>query len=529
MKFNTKNSIENEVMNHPSVTTNFEGGIAFKRGPLFRLYARAATTFVGEDRFYESAAESDNRLIDAIHAAAKIDPDFVLALAYYLRTEMHMRSVPIVLLGECANIGVGARSTLPARKIVAACMQRPDDMTELIAYQLARNKKAPRTRAKIPMMIKNGIRMAFPKFDAYQLAKYNRDASVRLRDVMFITHPKPPNAETAAMWEQLINGTLPAPDTWEVMRSTGKMTWHDVIHQIFYKDNRVNNYMAILRNLRNCVLSASVTDEDIDLLCRMITDDEAIRHSKVLPFRYLAAYREILKLEPRFIKLDSGETVMRGPGSLIDALEVAAQKSLENLPRLPGRMAVAIDISGSMSSPLSARSHVRLIDVAMMMGLIANRIADRAYVCLFNNEVRWIIDPPKRTDLLHATANMSPSGQTYLYRVFKTLYEGNVVVDRLMVFTDSIDYYQMGAYTSDTVASLWKKYCIRHNKKPHLFICDVSGYDTRSVPDDALNAHSISGWSENIFKVVPMIERGESIVDEIKSYVEQKRSELERL
>ena len=45
--------------------------------------------------------------------------------------------------------------------------------------------------------------------------------AVRLRDVLFMTHAKPRSDEQAAMWKQLVDGTLPAPDTWEVALSSG--------------------------------------------------------------------------------------------------------------------------------------------------------------------------------------------------------------------------------------------------------------------------------------------------------------------
>jgi len=516
MKFNTKTDENTRVMNHKDATTNYEGGLAFYRSPLYRLYARAATTFVNEDRFYESATTSDMKLIKAIHDAVEVDPDFVLALAYYLRTELHMRSAPVVILGECANLGVGPKAKMSPRKVVAACMQRPDDMTELVAYQFARNKKAPRSKGKLPMMLKYGIARAFPKFDAYQLAKYSRDADVRLKDVMFLTHPRPRNIIQAMDWLQLANDNLPAPKTWEVMRSTGQMTWHDVINQIFYKDGVVNNYMAILRNLRNCLLSPSVTEEDIALLSKMITDEQAISRSRVLPFRYLAAYVELYSIAPVPIRLDSGESIVRSPAPLLSALETAAKISIRNLPRLPGRTCVAIDVSGSMDNRVSKRSIIKASHIANMMGLIADCISDTAYVCTFGSKLNWIT--PNHNALLENAMRASADGATYLYLVFEALLKKEIEVDRIMVFTDCIDYESNDFGACPKPAALWNKYVRKYSNRPHLYICDVIGYDTKSIPSDAVNAHQVSGWSESIFKVVPMIESGSSMVEQIKAY-----------
>ena len=41
-----------------------------------------------------------------------------------------------------------------------------------------------------PAAMKRGLARAFLKFDEYALGKYNRDAAVKLRDVLFLCHAK---------------------------------------------------------------------------------------------------------------------------------------------------------------------------------------------------------------------------------------------------------------------------------------------------------------------------------------------------
>ena len=67
--------------------------------------------------------------------------------------------------------------------------------------------------------VKKGLAAAFTKFDEYALAKYDRAGAVRLRDVLFLSHAKPRDAEQAALWKRLIEGELATPDTWEVALS----------------------------------------------------------------------------------------------------------------------------------------------------------------------------------------------------------------------------------------------------------------------------------------------------------------------
>jgi hypothetical protein len=43
----------------------------------------------------------------------------------------------------------------------------------------------------LPAQMRKGLARAFGKFDEYQLAKYDRDGVVKLRDVLRLARPKP--------------------------------------------------------------------------------------------------------------------------------------------------------------------------------------------------------------------------------------------------------------------------------------------------------------------------------------------------
>ncbi len=43
-----------------------------------------------------------------------------------------------------------------------------------------------------------------------------------MRDVQFLSHTKPKDAEQAAVWKYLVENTLGLPDTWEVVLPAGK-------------------------------------------------------------------------------------------------------------------------------------------------------------------------------------------------------------------------------------------------------------------------------------------------------------------
>ena len=105
--------------------------------------------------------------------------------------------------------------------------------------------------------VKKGLAAAFPKFDEYQLAKYDRGGPIKLRDVLFLCHAKPRDGAQAAMWKKLIAGTMITPDTWEVALSAGtdkREAWERLLRE------QKLGALALLRNLRN-MHEAGVSDK----------------------------------------------------------------------------------------------------------------------------------------------------------------------------------------------------------------------------------------------------------------------------
>ena len=91
------------------------------------------------------------------------------------------------------------------------------------------------------------MRARSTKFDAYQLAKYDRDGAVRIRDVLFLVHAKPKDADQEKVWKQLVDGELASPDTWEVSLSAGKDK-RETFERLI-AENKLGG-LALLRNLR---------------------------------------------------------------------------------------------------------------------------------------------------------------------------------------------------------------------------------------------------------------------------------------
>src|SRR5262249_34416988 len=183
-----------------------------------------------------------------------------------------LRHAPLLLVREMARLA-------SHRQLVAETLyqviQRADELAEFVALYWTEGKQP------LSAQVKKGLASAFTKFDEYALAKYNRAAPVKLRDVLFLSHAKPLDQAQADLWKRLGDGQLATPDTWEVSLSAGADK-HEVWERLL-RENKLGA-LALLRNLRN--MTEAKVDEQLmrDGLARMKTE-------RVLPFRFIAAAR----------------------------------------------------------------------------------------------------------------------------------------------------------------------------------------------------------------------------------------------
>ena len=285
----------NEQLRCDYLTTNHEGEIAWRMTPEWELYTTVVTTMGAEDKFYESGDNRVRRIADLVR---KTSPEFVASLAVYTREQMHLRSVPLLLLVELARCHHG--DSLVSRA-VARTVQRVDEITELLmCYQWRTGRK---NLTMLSSQLRKGLAEAFNKFDEYQFAKYNRkDRKVTLRDALVLVHPKPKDEAQSEIFRRILNDTLTTPYTWETELSQAgkghfeseeerdeamKETWQKLV-----ASGRLG-YMATLRNLRN-MAQLCVDDRTKDSICDKLSNLYEISKSKQLPFRFLSAYRQLI-------------------------------------------------------------------------------------------------------------------------------------------------------------------------------------------------------------------------------------------
>ena len=375
-----------------------EGARAKRFTPEQELKRALMNCLLWEDQFYEDGVSIADRIKALVPL---VEPARVAALAIAAREDMKLRHAPLLVVREMAR---HEKHRVLVADTLARVIQRPDEMTEFLAIYWADALGPMQQRKKQPVsaQIKKGLARAIAKFDAYQLAKYDRDGAVRIRDVLFLTHAKPKDADQAKVWKQLVDGTLASPDTWEVSLSGGKDkagTFERLI-----ADKKLGG-LALLRNLR-LMQKAGVERATIAGAI------EAMRTDRVLPYRFITAARYVPDFEPE--------------------LESAMLKSVKGYARLEGRTRLLIDVSGSMFYPLSAQSEMTRAEAACGLAILAREVCDEVEIYTFSGHTVKV--PPRRGFAMRdAIINSQPHGNTMLGAAVKEI---DAKGSRLIVFTD---------------------------------------------------------------------------------------------
>ncbi len=504
MKFNNKTKGKNKTLNH-------EGEEAYRLSPELELYAAVLTSLMG-DQFYEKTGQKIARIRKLI---GENDPYFVAQLAIYAKEKMYLRSVPLVLAVELAKIHAGDQLI---SNLVNRVVLRADEITELLAYyQLANQRTGLKKLGGLSKQIQKGLAMAFNRFDEYQFAKYNRDAEVRLRDALFLVHPKAKDEGQQLLFDKIVNDTLQTPYTWETeLSALGKQNFDSPEAKALAFKNQWESlvdsgklgYMALLRNLRN-ILQARVSAAHIEKIAQRLGNPLEVQRARQFPFRYLAAYRELKEL-------DFPEVTV-----LVNALEKAVKASVANIQGFDAhtKALVACDVSGSMQRAVSPKSKIQNFDIGLMLGMLLKYLCPSALTGMFGDT--WKVIPvPQDNILFNVDTFYKREGEmgysTNGYLVLKYLIGHQVRMDKIMIFTDCQlwNSHQSG----ESMAGLWKEYkAMAPEAKIYLF--DLAGYGNSPLSVEGNGVYLIAGWSDKVFEILEALENQSDALNEIKKMV----------
>lgn len=400
------------------------------------------------------------------------DPKDVANLTIEARTMQKLRHTPLFLAVEMCRHD----ATRPyVRYVLPKIITRADMLTDFMALYWADGK------CPICNTAKKGLADAFHNFNEYKFAKYDRDAEIKLRDVMFMVRPKPETQLEAELYKKIADRTLETPETWEVLLSLAhtadekKAVWTKLI-----TEGKIGGKAMLMniRNMQNAGVPRPVITEGL----------KKLNGTMLLPLDFLKAMRESSGFERE--------------------IEDAMLRTYENLPKLPGKTLFIVDVSGSMGSITSSGSKFTRLDQACSMAMLAaNQCEDFELVCTAGNDYTRTEDqirisyPSKGFQLfreIQDTRNKVGMGGIFTYQCIEKLRKelGDKIHDyaRIIVFSDSQDIDV--SHGSDKKPRPFGKYN---------YICDVS-CNTRGIAYKGVWTAEISGWSEHFLTYIAAYE-----------------------
>lgn len=446
------------------------GALAARQSNIALLRRAVLANLLWEDVAYmdgESVADEIKRLIPLCSA---ID---VYNLAIEARVKQKLRHTPLFLAVEMCKY---PEHKMFVKDLLPQIITRADMLTDFLAIYWKDGKKPICNQAK------KGLAGAFHNFNEYKLAKYDRDAAIKLRDVLFLVHAKPKNQYETELFNKVANRTLTPPETWEVLLSRGddkKKTWTKLI-----TEKKIGG-LAMLRNIAN-MQKASVEKKVIQ------EGLSNLKSSMLLPLDFWKAAR----MNPSFDR----------------DIEDAMLEAYKNLPKLPGKTLFIVDVSGSMGYVTSGNSQFSRMDQACAMAILAsNQCEDFELVVTAGNDdsriqaSEWIKYPKKGFDLAYqitGTKRKIGGGGIFTRQCLewckKTFKDKKF--DRIIIFSDSQDC----DYPDKRIPKPFGK---------HNYIVDISAH-TRGVNYKGVWDAEISGWSESFITFIAALEGLENKFEE---------------
>jgi hypothetical protein len=369
---------------------NHQGVVVPKINAKQQLVRMTLANMLWENQFYVDGKTSAQLIADLVK---NVDAEFVSALAIGARSKFKLRHVPLLLTRELAKTSRLKADTL------ASVIQRPDEMGEFLSLYWKDNKDAP-----LAAQVKKGLAQAFGKFNEYQLAKWDKNsAAVSIRDVMFLTHPKPTNPEQETLFKRIADQKMVTPDTWETELSSGADKGQTFTRLMAQKKLGA---LAFVRNLRNMV-QAGVSENAIRAYAG------GLDVAKVLPFRYIAAARIMPQFE--------------------DMLETMMLRSLSTHAKIPGKTVLLVDVSGSMfGDKVSAKSDLERFDAAAALAVLLREVCESVEIYSFSNSAVRVA-PRRGFALVEAIRDSQSHQGTALQSSINMIKD---ITDRVIVMTD---------------------------------------------------------------------------------------------
>ncbi|MFG0286027.1 MAG: TROVE domain-containing protein [Phycisphaerales bacterium JB039] len=483
---------------------NEAGGAAYAMSAEHQLAQYVATGCLNST-FYASAA---SQLDTMLRLCQRVEPEFLARTALYCRAEGHMKDAPALMCAVLSVLSPG---------LMAEVFDRVIDSPKMLRNFVQIMRSGVVARKSLGTLPKRLIRQWLDarSDEAIFFASVGNDPS--LADIVKMVHPRPQTASRAALYGYLIGrdhdaSALPQiVKDYEVFKAGKAREVPNVPFQMLtslplgpgdWKQIARNGSWQMTRMNLNTFARHGVLEDEamVTLIANKLADPKLVERARVFPYQLLTAHVMASREMPR---------------NILRSLEAALEIAVRNVPELPGRTVVCVDVSGSMHSPVTgyrkgSTTAVRCVDVAALMAAAVLRRNVDADVMPFHDRVLDVRLNPRDTVMTNAEKLASmPGGGTNCSAPLAELNRRKSEVDTVIFVSDYESWIDTssGSWRSGTeTMRQWEQIRARC-PKARLVCIDVQPQGSTQAPNraDILN---VGGFSDAVFDVVGQFASG---------------------
>lgn len=500
-------------------TTNAAGGKAYKLSAEQALTKLVLTGTLG-DTYYTSAGD---QLDEVKQLAGSVDVEFLAQLAVYAREQGFMKDTSALLLAILCT-----RDTELFKRV----FNRVVDSGKMLRNFVQILRSGTVGRKSLGSAAKGAVQQWLLKATDAQLLNGAIGTTPSLADVIKMVHPKPTDANRAALFawiigREFVQADLPAElQQLQAFRQDSTLevpkvpflylsSQPDFTLQHWEKLVRTMSWTQLRMNLNTLTRKGLFENdnpnrqENIRFVAERLADVDAIQKARIFPYQLLTTYQATLGGVPQAIS---------------NALQQAMEVAVSNVPKLPGQTVVGCDVSGSMQSPVTGSrgtkdTSTRCIDVAGLISAAILRKNQEAVVIPFDDGAYDVRDKLNPFDSVMTIASQLASingGSTQCALVIAGMYQMGVKADLVVIVSDNESWsrgYNSAYYNPGSeLDAAWARYLAEVNPNAKLVCLDINPSSNSQVSARP-NTLNIGGFTDNVFELIRQFAEGQYTPD----------------
>lgn len=479
---------------------NQAGGKAYKLSDEAAL-AQYTVTGTFNNSFYAGAAD---QLKEVKRLVANCSSKFIAKCALYGHTQAHMKDVPAYL---CAVLAARTDGLDYLRRIFPQVIKNGKMLRNFV--QIIRSGEVG--RKSFGTAIKGLIRDWFAARNGRSLFLSSIGQNPSMADVIKMVHPRPVSVEQDALFAYFLGKSGKEKDypqvvkEFEAFKSDKRHKLPDIPFQFLSNiEMTEQNWRQVARNMPwntlrmnlNQLARHKVFDdrESLDFVANKLMDEEQISKFNAFPYQIYNTLKNVDGL----------------PQKIQNALQHALNVAVDNAPVFSGKIAVAIDTSGSMHSPVSgyrggATSTAKMNEVAALFGMsLLRKNMDDTLILPFDSVLHDVKLNPMDSVSTNIQKLGSFCGGTNMALPLAKLNRMNWKGDAVVYFSDMQSWIDSSGYYSGlwgNTRSEWTKLKNR-SRRTKLIYCNLNHYGNTQLPPGQPDVLNVGGWSDSVYKII---------------------------